>query len=113
MTKDEREYLKVEIPKRFESDLRKRFDLRRFGKDRINRTACPLCEEFKFNLYSRICIGCPFHKYESGMIVGCVNWEKEITTNTGIRASNYRVRVFHKEAFKKFKKSAMKLIKFI
>ena len=101
--------LMVEIPERFEKQIRAKFDLRRMDKDGIIKIDCPLCA-----VYKRIaCIGCPFNKFSRGVNYDCYTWTRGISKKNGFRAHFTFTKITNIKQFKKFKKEAAKYITFV
>lgn len=77
------EDLRVEIPKKFKRSLERRFDLKRvkcemFGDRKLYfiKGRCELCLNY-FSWHNK-CVGCPFGKFRSKNMVGCIHWIEEI-----------------------------------
>jgi len=100
--------LKVNIPKEFEEQLRKRFSLENFV-DGVNNTPCPLCEKY----YGDNCRGCPFDKFRTLSTVGCGEWEDALVGRhfggTGMISLNTTSRSIFSELVEK----AKRLIEFV
>lgn len=111
--------LVVEIPKKYEKGLRRRFDLRRLHGIRYIEEDCPLCRDFQKKTYSGrylmlSCKGCPFEKF-SLTSFGCINWLEELKPDyINTLVLTYQcVYVRDKSTFKTLKDKAKKYIKFV
>ncbi|HET54967.1 MAG TPA: hypothetical protein ENN33_07090 [Ignavibacteria bacterium] len=97
----------VEIPKRFEKQLRARFDLRRINEEGIIEIACPLCAEY----IRALCCGCPF-EWTGG---NCLTWFRNIYPGyiSVCALSVHAISVYDTEKFKDFCKEIKKHWKFV
>ena len=104
----------VEIPKRFEKDLKAKFNLRKIDKYGDINYLCPLCKSYY--IYPHNCTNCPFAKFGvSRLLLGCSYWIKMITKKRigFYLASKDYLTVTNVKEFKAWGKIATKYIKFI
>ena len=104
--------LHVEIPKKFEDELRERFDLRKgkkVGNKFVIERECPLCDAFF------ACRGCPFARFESNKgSVGCIIWQRQFKHSKSFLMRNIiLLEVRDTKGFKKWKRIAKRYIKFV
>lgn len=104
----------VEILKKFEKDLKTKFNLRKMGKDRKIYHFCSLCKFYCKSSYN--CRNCPFARFEIfNLSLGCFRWKKMITGKHAgfhLATENYFT-VTNVEEFKVWRKIATKYIKFV
>ncbi len=103
---------KVIIPKKFEKQLRRKFDLRRIVKYEEDCgeifERCPLCREFKD------CKGCPFDQFERKEMggIGCIEFLKKFTKEEVVILGEKSTVVRSIEEFKKLKRRILRKIVF-
>lgn len=105
--------LVVKVPKRFEKDLKAKFNLRRLNRGDAIYYLCPLCD-FYYRCYS--CKNCPFGKFAELDVyhAGCSNWIKRIIPDTGFYILSRKIIIVEdKEKFKYWRKLASKHIVFV
>ena len=103
--------LVVEIPKRFEKDLKAKFNLRRLNHENAIVYTCPLCD---FYYRNNSCNNCPFSKFTKLNQAGCTIWLKKMVFDIGfIVLSRKIIIVTNIERFKYWRKLASKHIVFI
>ena len=105
--------LVVEIPKRFEKDLKAKFNLRRLNRGDAIYYLCPLCD-FYYRRYS--CNNCPFSKFFELALnySGCINWMESMIPDKGFYVFSRKVIVItDKEKFKHWRRLASKHIVFV
>lgn len=106
--------LMVEIPKRFEKDLKAKFNLIKMDKNGDTNYLCPLCKLYL--TYPCNCGNCPFAKFEiSNLVLGCSYWKRMITKKRVgfyLASENYPT-IINVEEFKAWRKIATRYIKFV
>ncbi|RLC36635.1 hypothetical protein DRH29_04175 [candidate division Kazan bacterium] len=115
------EDLRVEIPKKFKRSLERRFDLKRvkyeiFGDRKLYyiEGKCKLCLDYLYK-----CACCPFGKFKSRGVAGCVRWIEKVIGRCHFAVSDIDVNwweEYDKEARQQIKKlveEAKKLITWV